>query len=127
MVVIRINDENPERRERTHTAIRLQAETGIIVLPPWCEVLAAGKDGEEIRVIQQAQTDRVAVLETQLAAAMADLSKVRHCESCKHEPIDPVDCFETGYACKQCKETGCVCRDCDDGSKWEWRGSHGEE
>ena len=46
MVVIRINDENPERRERTHTAIRLQVQTGVIVLPPWCEVLAAGKDGE---------------------------------------------------------------------------------
>ena len=69
----------------------------------------------------------MAALEIQLAAAMADLSKVRHCESCKHEPIDPVDCFETGYACKQCNETGCVCRDCDDGSKWEWRGSHGAE
>ena len=74
---------------------------------------------------QSAALDQVAALEAEMAMAMTDLSAAKTCESCKHEPIDPGGCFETGYACKSCEEPGCVCNDCDNGSKWEWRGNRG--
>ena len=68
-----------------------------------------------------------AELEQELAKAVADLAKVPSCETCKHEPIDPYGCFETGYACNSCNEQGCVCRDCNEGSRWEWRRAHGSK
>lgn len=128
MLIIRINGQiTLEDYLRYCENIRAQAAAGIIVLPPWCELLNEVPQDQEIQILQQKDDDRVAALEAQLARAMADLCRAHKCESCKHEPIDPVDCYESGYACKQCKETGCWCRDCDDGSKWEWRGSHGAE
>lgn len=131
MVIIRVNAKIPgDDLEPIVREIRAQAETGIIVLPNWCEVLGVLADGfpvEEIQIIQQKDDDRVAALERELAAAVADLTKAHTCKSCKHEPIDPYICYTHNYDCTSCLEEGCKCRDCDEGSCWEWRHAHGSE
>ena len=122
MMIIRINPTIIlEDYLRFAENIIAQAAAGVIVLPTWCEVLHNGNDGEEIQIILQDDADRVAALETALGLALADLAKNKSCETCAHEPINPYDCYETGYACKSCKDGGCICRDCDECSKWEWR------
>lgn len=128
MVIIRVDKElRPEAMGRVIMEISTQAETGLIVLPPWCDLLNEVPDDEEIKIIQQKDDDRVAALEQALAAAVADLSKAHTCESCKHEPIDPYSCYTHNYTCTSCLEKGCPCRDCYEGSKWEWRLAHGAE
>lgn len=82
--------------------------------------------------IKKAQTvdavpaDRVAALETELAAAMAYISTMKDCETCKHEMQDadscPCDCeLCTGEPCAH------MCQHCENGSRWEWRGARGTE
>ena len=122
MVIIRINHILAASTHQTLVSdIHDQAKSGVIVLPACADLLAAGNDGEEIQIILQDDADRVAALETALGLALADLAKNKSCETCAHEPINPYDCYETGYACKSCKDGGCICRDCDECSKWEWR------
>lgn len=130
MVIIRINLKMDQRAMAgTVKEIHAQAKKGVIVLPPWCELLNEVPAGEEIQIIQQKDGDRVAELEQQMATALADLSKTRSCDSCKHEPVDPYQCYTTGYNCAGCTAGGCVCETCDPAAreKWEWRGSHGAE
>lgn len=130
MVIIRVNDQIPDADIKTVTQeIHAQAETGVIVLPPWCEVLGQLTDDypvEKIQLIQQKDDARVAELEQELAKAVADLAKAHTCETCKHEPIDPYACFDNEYLCQSCNDQRCVCRDCDEGSRWEWRHAHAE-
>ena len=119
MLIIRINANQDPATIVTRTQIILAAAAdGVVVVPS-----DRNLDNVPARWIQieEKDADRVAALEAELAAALADLSEVKTCESCKHEPVDPGGCFETGYACKSCEEPGCVCHDCDAGSKWEWR------
>lgn len=128
MVIIRVKNQIPLRGwPPLIKEIRAQAETGVIVLPPWCELLNEVPKDEEIQIIQQKDDDRVAALEQALAAAVADLTKAHTCKSCKHEPIDPYFCYKTGYHCQSCEAEACPCRDCDGGSCWEWRHAHGAE
>ena len=138
MVIIRIDAPlTAAEMERVAADLHAQAKTGVIVLPSWCSLLSNADGGDEIKLYKlptlgekdkdQNDADRVAALEAELAMAMTDLAAAKTCESCKHEPIDPGGCFETGYACKSCEEPGCVCHDCDNGSKWEWRANRGAE
>jgi len=128
MVIIRVNAHIPgDDLEPIVREIRAQAETGIIVLPPWCELLSEVPQDEEIQILQQKADDRVAALERELAQAMAYVVKAHSCTSCKHEPIDPYICYKSGYNCRSCEEGGCACRSCCDGSHWEWRHSHGAD
>jgi hypothetical protein len=69
---------------------------------------------------------RVVELEAELAAALEYIKGRKDCETCKHEmPPDllnacPADCeFCSGGHCKG------ICKTCYNGSKWKWRGAHG--
>ena len=127
MVIIRVNAHiTAADMEIVTQEIHAQAETGVIVLPPWCELLNEVPNDEEIQILPLIDA-RVAEFRREVAQALADLSKAHTCETCKHEPIDPYECFETGYACNSCNEPSCVCRDCDEGSRWEWRHARDRE
>lgn len=125
MVVIRVNASiRPESAKIIVEGIHAQASTGVIVLPECCELLNELPADEEIQVIHQ--DARVAELERELAAAMAYISAVKDCCTCKHEmgvnSACPADC-----ECCDGEPCAHLCRVCIDGSKWEWRGTYGRE
>ena len=70
-------------------------------------------------------TTRVAELEAELARAMFYISAQKDCDACKHGDNQPELC---PVDCSKCNMTSyCVCANCFDGSKWEWKGAHGNE
>lgn len=94
---------------------------GLVIMPFFCDLVAATEDSELQIIQEQTESTRVAELEKELAAAMAYISKEKDCETCKHyESVQPCpgDC-----AC--CWHVDCGCKTCHHGSNWEWR--HGRE
>lgn len=68
MVIIRVNGRiSPQQAEVVTEAIHMQAASGVIVLPHFCELLNEVPAGEEIQVLHQ--DTRVAELEQNLAQA----------------------------------------------------------
>ena len=121
MVIIKCTAHiNARDAECLVAAIHEQAKTGVIVLPHICELLSEVPADEEIQVIYQ--DARVAELEAELATAMAYISKVKDCETCKQYEKALSTC---DTVCSECKKEACFCRDCYDGSKWEWRAARG--
>ena len=124
MVIIRANGlHRREQMEALAADIRAQAETGVIVVPSWCELLSEVPAGEEIQILQQ-QDDRVAELEAELRRAMFYISAQRACGTCEQYDKALAECDNI---CSQCLKEECFCRTCHDGSKWKWRGAHGTE
>lgn len=123
MVIIKPNVKlRPEQMAILEETIRRQAKIGVIALPHYCEVLAKDPD-EAVEIVQQNNTDRVAELERQLAAAMEYITATKDCDTCKFAgsiPECPIDCIDC-----PCDGNTCPCKICFDGSKWEWRHGHG--
>ena len=131
MVIIRIKaDLAPEDHAATAEKIRAQAATGLVILPPMCEVYVDAT-GEEIQAAQQKDGDRVKELEEELARAMFYLSAQRDCDTCKHNNTSLTACRTAKTCpgdCKKCLEQlrdCCPCYKCAEGSQWEWMGAHG--
>lgn len=123
MVIIRANGlHRREQIEALAADIRAQAETGVIVVPSWCELLSEVPAGEEIQILQQ--DTRVAELEAELARAMFYISAQKECTTCAHN-YDVKKCNDN--LCHNCPTKSCPCSSCIDGSNWEWRGAHGTE
>lgn len=52
MVIIRVNyNIHPEALAKLRAQLRKQAETGAVIVPPFCEVLAEVPDGTEVEVV----------------------------------------------------------------------------
>ena len=85
MVIIRINGRiSPQQAEVVTEAIHMQAASGVIVVPHFCELLNEVPAGEEIQIIHQ--DTRVAELEEQLAKAQkkAHDTRERLCRYCRN-------------------------------------------
>lgn len=111
--------------ERLIDEINAQAQRGVIVLPSWCELLNEVPADEEIKVIQPTDADRVAELERELAAAMAYITSIKDCDTCKHRIKTNAPCEMMDYDCYRCNCMECICKSCYGASNWEWRGASG--
>lgn len=121
MVIIRCNALIDNRQaHQLITDIHDQAKDGVVVVPSFCEVLAV-EDGTDLEIIVgKAESERVAELEAELAAAMEYITAEKNCDACKHIKNVPDTC---PCECDKCRHEDCFCRDCIDSSKWEWRGA----
>lgn len=124
MVIIKCNAYMEETlRRRLEINIHDQAADGVIVLPPFCELLNEVPADEEIQIAHQ--DARVAELEEELARVMFYISEQKSCETCKYENPDIKFCTAD---CGACIGYGnCICGSCFDGSKWEWKYANGNE
>ena len=127
MVIIRVNAhlQAVELENVTKTIKGQAAKDGIIVLPPWCELLNEVPADEDVKVVQLPHAERLTELEQQLARAMFYISAQKDCATCRHSERDPLACTMANGVCAICSESGCGCRTCRDGSQWEWLGAHG--
>ena len=85
MVIIRVNGRIPAAQAQSIVqGIHLQAPSGVIVLPAYCELLNEVPADEEIQVIHQ--DTRVAELEEQLTKAQkkARDTRERLCRHCRN-------------------------------------------
>jgi hypothetical protein len=110
VVIIRANAQLPAQvAADLINDLHAQAREGIVMVPNYCEVLAV-EDGTDLEIIVgKTESERVAELEKELAAAMAYITRTKTCATCKHPPDG------TDYSCATC----CLC------SNWEWRGASG--
>lgn len=85
MVIIRVNGRiSPQQAEVVTEAIHMQAASGVIVVPHFCELLNEVPAGEEIQVLYQ--DTRVAELEKELEhqkKKTRDLQE-RLCRNCSY-------------------------------------------
>ena len=52
MVIIKVNYQvHPETLAQLRASVRKQAETGVVTVPPFCELLAEVPDGTEVEVL----------------------------------------------------------------------------
>jgi hypothetical protein len=106
--------------------LHAQAREGIVVLPYFCDLVAASADSELQIIQEEKESNRVAALEKELATALSYISACKDCETCKHiiAPIMADDCMAD---CENCPGGPCkgICKTCRDGSNWEWRGACG--
>lgn len=125
MLVIKAPMLPKEVYDRLLADLTNQAKSGVVLLPPGLELLNEVPADEEIQVVQQIHEgpDVVNVTAQEWQGIMDYFRSLHDCATCKHAPkcTDP-DCF---FA--ECTVAGCVCRDCMNGSKWEWRWSHGKD
>ena len=85
MVIIRVNSRIPTAQAQSIVqGIHLQAPSGVIVLPAYCELLNEVPADEEIQVLHQ--DTRVAELEEQLAKAQKKVQGLRNrlCSYCRN-------------------------------------------
>lgn len=98
MVVIRCNAPlDGADMARLIKEIRAQEETGVIVLPPWCELLSEVPTGEGIQIVQQKEDARVAELEKELAAEKEKSRRMceKLCSACRNQnaPAHQSECW----------------------------------
>lgn len=125
MVIIRVNRDDLESMSLEHLQvdITVQALRGVIILPPWCELLSEVPMSEGIQIVQQKEDARVAELEKELAAALDWIKgNAWVCSTCKHEQECAPEYHGTVHMCARCKVANCICKTCINGSNWEWRG-----
>ena len=126
MVVIRCN-ALIDNRQAHHliTDIHDQARDGVVVVPNFCEVLAVDNDGELQIIQEEKESERVAELERELAAALDYIRLSKSCSGCKHDmPAHlALYCMDD---CQDCIGEVCKgkCKTCINCSNWEWRGAH---
>lgn len=124
MVIIKCNAYMEETlHRRLEINIHDQAADGVIVLPPFCELLNEVPAEEKIQILHQDK--RVAELEAELARAMFYISAQKSCTTCKHGRSDMQFCAVDCGKC--CQASVCTCADCFNGSKWEWISADGNE
>lgn len=103
MVIIRVNGRiSPQQAEVVTEAIHMQAASGVIVLPHFCELLNEVPAGEEIQVLHQ--DTRVAELEKELEREMKANRTLwsQLCKSCKHREDTPAN-LGTAPGCLSCE------------------------
>lgn len=98
MVIIRVNrDLDGLQMERLIVEVNVQALRGVIVLPPWCELLSEVPTGEGIQIVQQKEDARVAELEAELAAEKEKSRRMceKLCSACRNQnaPVHQSDCW----------------------------------
>lgn len=128
MVIIKCAGQIPgEQFHRMANDLHAQARDGMVVLPFFCDLVAVSADSELQIIQEEKESTRVAALEKELAAALADLSAAPSCETCKNGDGPPAyGCLGAEGACSHCITKACPCRGCENGSGWEWRGACGD-
>lgn len=98
------------------------------------ELIAVLKDEENPNILDyideavtalEAQQQRIAELEAERDAAVADLAEIcgkdaECCDLCAYGAAASV-CMEVDFNCRECP-TPCVCKNCWNDSEWRWRG-----
>jgi hypothetical protein len=127
MVILKTRDLYHIRlgnRKDVAAALAKEAETGVLLLPEWCELVAVTESSADVQIITGDRPQ--AELEAELALALGYLSAQHDCETCAHEPPDAEACLDLA-SCEACRTQPCACRYCYGGSAWQWRGAHGKD
>lgn len=105
MVIIRVNRDDLESMslEQLQVDLTVQALRGVIILPPWCELLSEVPMSEGIQIVQQKEDTRVAALEKDLERALNVTRSLwtRLCKNCKHKE-EYQENLGTSPACMAC-------------------------
>ena len=104
MVIIRVNSRIPTAQAQSIVqGIHLQAPSGVIVLPAYCELLNEVPADEEIQVLHQ--DTRVAELEEQLQQQKkrANDLQARLCKCCTYDPPAGTPITLATPACLACE------------------------